>query len=127
MVEIEAAQVVLVGFALAGVLGDDQAGRGLEELAGARIGLLDDALAGPVLLAGGILRLGLAGLRGDVDDLGQVDGFLRGRRRRDRGETCRSKQCRAPATRPTQHDTPVEPGKIISAGMMMSTKDHTIV
>ena len=78
VVEVEAAQVVLVGFALAGMLGDDQARRRFQVLAGARIGLLDDALGGAVLLAGGIFRLGLAGGCGDVDDLGQLDGLLRG-------------------------------------------------
>ena len=38
MVEIEAAQKILVGFALAGMLGDDQAGHDFKRLAGAREG-----------------------------------------------------------------------------------------
>ena len=36
VVEIEAAQEILVGFAFAGMLGDDQAGHDLQRLAGAR-------------------------------------------------------------------------------------------
>ena len=51
MVEVEAAQEILVGLALAAVLGDDQAGRGLEHLAGPddRPGV--QRLAGDALLA----------------------------------------------------------------------------
>ena len=38
VVEIEAAQKILVGFALAGMLGDDQPGHGLQRLAGPQEG-----------------------------------------------------------------------------------------
>ena len=38
VVEIEAAQKILVGFALAGMLGDDQAGHGFQRLADPREG-----------------------------------------------------------------------------------------
>ena len=77
VVEVEAAQEVLVGLAVARVLRDDHAGRRFQEFAGPGVGLLDDALGRAVLLAGGIFRFGLTGLCRDIDDLRQHDGRLR--------------------------------------------------
>ena len=54
VVEIEAAQEILVGFAFAGMLRDDQSGSDFEEFAGARGRLCVDLRAGILLLAGGV-------------------------------------------------------------------------
>ena len=59
VVEVEAAQEILVRFAFAAVLGDDQAGRRFQHFAGARGGLCGDTRAGAGLLAGAVLGLGL--------------------------------------------------------------------
>ena len=58
MIEVHAAQEVLVGFALAAMLGHGQAGRRFQYVARPleRTGV--QCLAGEALLAGGICRLG---------------------------------------------------------------------
>src|SRR5215208_409158 len=63
MVEIEAAQKVLVGFSLAAVLRDDQAGDGFQEFAGTCGGLCVDTRAHAGLLAGADFGSGLISWR----------------------------------------------------------------
>ena len=53
VIEVEAAQEILVGLAVAAVLGDDEAGNDLERLGGPRERKGVDLAAGEKLLAGG--------------------------------------------------------------------------
>ena len=67
VVEVHAAQVVLVGLAAAAVLADDDAGDGLEQLAGAQQRPPREVLAADDSLAGAV---------GDADELGGAAGDL---------------------------------------------------
>ena len=70
MVEVEAAQEILVGFALPAVLGDDEAGRDLQNFAGARDRRGIDFFARHLLLARRVLA-NRSGRRGRLSGSGR--------------------------------------------------------
>ena len=103
MVEVHAAQEVLVGCALAAVLPDDQAGHRFQDLAGPRDGPRVQRLAGDPPLARGIGRLGLEDLRRDHGDGGQGGRCARQVRRDGRGRRLRQHRRRGSGKKASQH------------------------
>ncbi len=117
VVEVEAAQKILVGLSFARVLGDDQAGHRLEDLAGPLDRPRVERLTRDALLGGRIGRLGLEiGRRGDGDGGQHGGGADRGRGRNG------SRRRLRPGGRAGEHD---EAGKQERSGMHFLKKVHT--
>jgi len=106
VIEIEAAQKILVGFALTAVLGGDQSRHHLEHFTDPRSRLLLDFLAGDYSLRGGIWREECAfRLRGHVEfrQSDRLAGILGSRRR------CRAKKNNKAGDKPAPELYPAAP------------------